>query len=96
MLITYVRSDSLSGAVVKTFDGKHPCAMCLKIRDGRQQERHQQPPLATITSTTELGLAMIGAHPVAPPTRPTPLRRYAATCPDDIAHPPPKPPPRSA
>ena len=42
MLVSYSRNASFAEAVVKTFDGKHPCPMCLMIRDGRQQEERQQ------------------------------------------------------
>lgn len=39
MIVDYARQDPLSAAVAKTFDGRHPCPMCLKICEGRQQEQ---------------------------------------------------------
>jgi hypothetical protein len=38
MLVDYSRAESLSAAVVKTFDGHHPCALCRTVQAGRQQE----------------------------------------------------------
>ena len=32
MMAAYSRTESLKVTVQKTFDGEHPCAMCLKIR----------------------------------------------------------------
>jgi hypothetical protein len=42
MLVSFSQRDSFGTAVVKTFDGKHPCDLCLKIRAGRQQEEQQR------------------------------------------------------
>lgn len=33
MAVEYARRDGLSAAVAETFDGAHPCAMCLVLRD---------------------------------------------------------------
>jgi hypothetical protein len=41
MLVEYSTQNSLAEAVEMTFDGKHPCPMCLKIEKGRKQERRQ-------------------------------------------------------
>jgi hypothetical protein len=42
MLAEFSDTASFSEAIVKTFDGKHPCKMCLGIREGRQQEKREQ------------------------------------------------------
>jgi hypothetical protein len=42
MLVEFSRTDSLPEAIGKTFDGKHPCKMCVSIREGRQQEEREQ------------------------------------------------------
>ncbi len=39
MLADNARTDSLPAAIEKTFDGKHPCALCKKIAKGRQSEK---------------------------------------------------------
>lgn len=41
MLVEYYAEKSLADAVEMTFDGKHPCPMCLKIEKARKQERRQ-------------------------------------------------------
>jgi hypothetical protein len=42
MLMDYSRTESFATAVRKTFDGDHPCSLCLKIRDGREASEQQQ------------------------------------------------------
>jgi hypothetical protein len=39
MVITYSEHASLAEALVKTFDGKHPCALCKQIARDRQSEK---------------------------------------------------------
>jgi hypothetical protein len=39
MLVDNARVESFSAAFEKTFDGKHPCALCKKIAQGRQSEK---------------------------------------------------------
>ncbi len=41
MIVDYSAQNSLADAVEMTFDGKHPCPMCLKIAKARKQERRQ-------------------------------------------------------
>lgn len=41
MLVEFSAQNSLAEAVEMTFDGKHPCPMCLRIEMGRKQERRQ-------------------------------------------------------
>jgi hypothetical protein len=46
MLITYSRDAGIVEAVGKTFDGGHPCGLCLAIEKGREQERERSPTAA--------------------------------------------------
>jgi hypothetical protein len=39
MLVTFSAQDGLQQAVVKTFDGKHPCKICKLVSAGRQAEK---------------------------------------------------------
>ena len=41
MVITYSNHSSLGEALKKTFDGKHPCALCKVVKAGQQSERNQ-------------------------------------------------------
>ena len=38
MLVTYSHGGDFAGAVVKTFDGQHPCALCKKIERARSDD----------------------------------------------------------
>ena len=39
MVVSYSQSAPLSEALVKTFDGKHPCALCKQIAQGQKSEK---------------------------------------------------------
>jgi hypothetical protein len=39
MFADNARTESLQEAVQKTFDGRHPCALCKQIAKGRQSEQ---------------------------------------------------------
>ena len=38
MVVDYSSEGNLKQALVKTFDGKHPCALCKQIARGKQSE----------------------------------------------------------
>ena len=42
MVADFSQRESFGIALKKTFSGEYPCAMCLKIREGRQQEQKQE------------------------------------------------------
>jgi hypothetical protein len=42
MLLNYSRSGSVASAIVKTFDGKHPCPLCQAISKGEQGGKKQE------------------------------------------------------
>lgn len=44
MLVGNLQSLSLSQAVVRTFDGKHPCALCKGIAKGKKSEQRSEFP----------------------------------------------------
>lgn len=39
MLLNFSRESSISTAVCKTFDGKHPCALCKLVQAAKQNEK---------------------------------------------------------
>lgn len=43
MLKAYSEEKGFGQAVVETFDGEHPCPLCLKIQEGREQEAPGKP-----------------------------------------------------
>lgn len=42
MVISYSQEDSLVDALEKTFDGKHPCELCMAVKKGHSEEQNQQ------------------------------------------------------
>lgn len=50
MTVSNMRAAPAAEAVGKTFDGRHPCALCLKVRkaSGSQQKREAQRPGAKL------------------------------------------------
>jgi hypothetical protein len=45
MLASNARTECLSDAVAKTFDGRHPCPLCLQIAKQRQSEKKSDAQL---------------------------------------------------
>lgn len=57
MLIDHSRESSLVEAVEKTFDGKHPCSLCVTIETGEKEQQKQQasqpvPDIKAVVSAT--------------------------------------------
>jgi len=47
MLADHLRTDSLSEAVTRTFDGRHPCSLCKAIAAGKKSEKKNEFTLQT-------------------------------------------------
>ena len=45
MVISYSQNASLTEALEKTFDGKHPCQLCKKIADSKRSEKKSDSDL---------------------------------------------------
>jgi len=45
MVVSYSQDATLREALVKTFDGKHPCALCREIAKGKRSEKKSEFPL---------------------------------------------------
>jgi hypothetical protein len=43
MLVTYTQERGLKRGVIETFDGNHPCGLCKKATELRQQEQAPDP-----------------------------------------------------
>lgn len=41
MIITYSQTSTFSEAVSMTFDGEHPCRMCLVVKEGKKAEKKE-------------------------------------------------------
>jgi hypothetical protein len=44
MLISNLAESSVVEAVEKTFDGEHPCPLCLAVKEGQKQEKDDSAP----------------------------------------------------
>jgi len=92
MIVTYSRGASVVEAVSKTFDGEHPCKLCLAIKVGRAEEKKQEQPKTKPASKFDVGLTW-------QPIRfdffvPRAWQSASALTAPSRAEPPPKPPPR--
>lgn len=94
MLLEYSQSVQLGTALVMTFDGKHPCAMCRVVEEGRRQEHNRAPTTASDTLKLECDLpsAAVATKVPEPICHGTPFLNRAWTRADA----PPKPRPRVA
>ncbi len=84
--------NSLALAVQRTFDGKHPCAICLLIAKAKSAEKKAQFP-APIQKLEFVSPK--AAFAFFPPTR-FQLLEPADAGAESLAFPPPTPPPRAA
>ena len=60
-----IRTCSVTEALEKTFDGKHPCALCKAVAAGKKSEQKQ--PLTKLEVKIDFWLAPAGCSVVAPP-----------------------------
>ena len=44
MVVSYSQDGSIGQALTKTFDGKHPCALCKVIASGKKSEKKPEFP----------------------------------------------------
>ena len=42
MTIQFTEDGSLGSALAKTFSGRHPCSLCLKVQQGQQEDQKKQ------------------------------------------------------
>lgn len=94
MLAGFSQSMPMGRAITRTFDGLHPCTLCLAIRRGREAERNASSPI-TLENQIKLEFDL----PVAPVsvflTAPTPSSFPGSDTFSTRSHAPPKPRPRT-
>ena len=97
MLVDYSRTRTLSAAVKNTFDGDHPCPLCLKIRAAKQQEKRDPQPLPWSKPAKGPELLCQAAPADLPPVpaQRQPHRPTLALAPPTFTDPPPTPPPQA-
>jgi hypothetical protein len=57
MFINNLRMDSITAAMEKTFDGEHPCPLCLAIKEGKKDKKDDSKP--NVTSPAQKFLAVL-------------------------------------
>ncbi|MCI0539062.1 MAG: hypothetical protein L0Z50_27970 [Verrucomicrobiales bacterium] len=92
MFVTFAQVDPVKEALIKTFDGNHPCDVCKLVQEGKQTEKKQGIKKFEAKLDYWLELRDVLLFP------PSPSR--LATAPRDLtycrAETPPVPPPRAA
>ena len=75
MIVEYSKTDTLSVAVEKTFDGQHPCGLCKQIASSSKKEQTRQ----ALVMASKLEFVQIAAATPLPPERSGP-RLVAQDC----------------
>jgi hypothetical protein len=90
MAVSYSQQSPLKEALLKTFDGRHPCRLCKVVQEGKKSEKTQQPykPL------TKLDLFFLSASLALRPPHFQPFSSGSQDIASAITAAPPKPPPR--
>lgn len=104
MLVSYTQERGLKRGVIETFDGKHPCSLCEKAAEIREQEEpkdpadkrtpEQRPRIAWVEMIPAAGLLFMPAS--VGREIPVPLLTYAADDSGIGADAPDSPPPERA
>ncbi len=92
MFVTFTQTGTVHEALVKTFDGKHPCSMCKFVKSAKPGEKKEQSlnPEAKLISILAPEISRL-----SPPTAYALLPLWDDTC-LGRADAPPVPPPRIA
>jgi hypothetical protein len=94
MLVDHSRESSLVEAVSKTFDGQHPCPLCLAVADGQDEEREQKDSLIDLSAKW---VAALVSETQAAKITSTDLSYFPLTASQQSVYPlQPSPPPRAA
>jgi len=92
MTVKFAQSDTLSGAIRKTFDGLHPCKICKIVQDGKKSEKKQ----ATLNVETKLDFWLVRNASLLNPPQPFCILPGAPAAVQVRTESPPTPPPRAA
>ena len=91
MLANNLRTQSISEAVSKTFDGEHPCCLCKAIAAGKKSEKKSE----AVTPTLKMEFPPVGEKlNLFPPNRFAVLPPHHSFA-DTLSSKPALPPPRS-
>jgi len=97
MLVSFAQQESVLSALARTFDGRNPCELCLKVREGiaqDQQHPDSNTPAPTSSTTGEALWQFRVALSPAPPLGVLEEHPFVPTLHTEFQHAPPRPPPR--
>ena len=63
MAVQFSKSDTLTTAISKTFDGQHPCSLCKVVKSGRQES---DSPKQTAPGKVEIKNLSLWQHDLSP------------------------------
>lgn len=96
MTVQFSQQETLGKALAKTFSGRYPCALCLKVQKGIQQDQEQEQKTPGLNSERMpeviWELRCLTAPPI--PTHPIENVCFASCFYSDFSDSPPTPPPR--
>jgi hypothetical protein len=91
MFARFSQSMSLAQAAEYTFDGKHPCALCCAVKEGKKAERKE----SQVKPPEKLTFALSPEPPCLPVPPTTPPNFAACFALHSFLGEPPHPPPRA-
>jgi hypothetical protein len=96
MIVQYSQQGSFTSALAKTFDGRHPCNLCVTIQQGRQQEQqeHQELPWVRLGEAFDLVCDLRPTSVPLPPVATFPAVAFVPSWHADFIDSPLTPPPR--
>ncbi|MCI0540627.1 MAG: hypothetical protein L0Z50_35955 [Verrucomicrobiales bacterium] len=92
MVISYSQDSPLKEALVKTFDGQHPCKLCKVVREGKKSEQKQ----ALLKVETKLDFLLVRSAVFLDAPMPFVVLSDEPDSAQPRAESPPTPPPRLA
>ena len=92
MAVSFSKQESVTVALEKTFDGKHPCKLCKLVRAGKAADKKQDLQKLDAKMDFHFIAGTCGLFPPRPFRHFTPQTERAVV----LTHAPPLPPPRPA
>lgn len=69
MFLANLNQGTVTEAVEKTFDGEHPCPLCLAVKEGQKKEKDDSKPLAAKSVKKFEAVLVAETRLVAPPAQ---------------------------
>ena len=69
MTVEYSKTESLPEALSKTFDGQHPCKLCVAVKQGRSEEQNQAQIKIALKTEAILTAIVSAPSPAAIPIK---------------------------